>query len=66
MGNIMHKFKIEHKIPVSVNDAVIFQGIDKLHRREKCNHDHYITVFLHYVDQEGKYADQKFDGNNGL
>jgi len=66
MGNIMHKFKIEHKIPVSVNDAVIFQGIDKLHWREKCNHDHYITVFLHYVDQEGKYADQKFDGNNGL
>ena len=48
------------------NSAVIFQGTDKLHWREFCNHDYFITVFLHYVDQNGEYAKYKFDKRNRL
>ena len=53
--------KIEHKFSMLPNTALIFQGMDKLHWREKCQHDYFMTVFLHYVDQDGKYKDQKYD-----
>jgi len=48
------------------NNAVIFQGMDKIHWREVCNHDHFTTVFLHYVDQNGDYKDNKYDKRNLL
>tara|TARA_R100000734_G_C3318576_1_gene112909 strand:- start:2163 stop:2765 length:603 start_codon:yes stop_codon:yes gene_type:complete len=54
-------YKIENKYAMKLNDALIFQGQDKEHWRETCTHDHFITVFLHYVDQEGDLADYKFD-----
>ena len=34
--------------------------------RETCSHDHFITVFLHYVDQDGDLADYKFDQRTHL
>jgi hypothetical protein len=48
------------------NNAVIFKGRDKIHWREMCKHDHFMTVFLHYVDQEGPYKDFKFDKRESL
>ncbi len=53
--------KIDESFPMKPNNALIFKGMEKLHWREYCQHDHYITVFLHYVDQEGDYKDYKFD-----
>ena len=58
--------KIEHKYSMLPNNALIFQGLDKPHWREECIHDHYNTVFLHYVDQEGEYADFKYDKREQL
>lgn len=57
------KLNITHKYAMLPNNALIFNGQteEALHWREECEHDYYITVFLHYVDQEGKLADQKFD-----
>ena len=55
------RFRIDHKIPMVPNNAVIFKGIKKLHWREICHHDHFVTVFLHYVDQDGPYKEYKFD-----
>jgi len=55
------RYKIEHKFSMVPNDALIFKGMDKIHWREYCQHDHFITVFLHYVDQEGEFRDFKFD-----
>ena len=43
------------------NNALIFKGIEKKHWRETCHHDHFMTVFLHYVDQEGPFKEWKFD-----
>lgn len=58
--------KIEHKFSMLPNNALLFKGMEKLHWREYCTHDHYMTVFLHYVDQEGDYADWKFDKRTSL
>ena len=55
------KMKIEETFPMISNNALIFQGQEIDHWREKCEHDHYITVFLHYVEQEGKHKEYKFD-----
>ena len=64
-GNF-NRYRIEHKFPMLPNNAVIFKGMDKIHWREMCTHDHFITVFLHYVDQEGKYKEYKFDKRSRL
>ena len=56
----------DYKFPMVVNNALIFKGMEKIHWREICNHDHFITVFLHYVDQEGPYKEYKFDKRSDL
>ena len=38
----------------------------KIHSREYCKHDHFMTVFLHYVDQNGEFAEHKFDKRDML
>ena len=55
------RLKIDGKFPMKKNNALIFKGMDKLHWREICEHDNFITVFLHYVDQEGDYKEYKYD-----
>ena len=60
------RLKIDHKFPMIRNNAVIFKGMEKLHWREYCDLDHYMTVFLHYVDQEGPYKEYKYDGRHQL
>lgn len=60
------RYRIDHKFPMVPNNAVIFKGMDKIHWREICHHDHFMTVFLHYVDQEGPYKDFKFDKRDTL
>jgi len=55
------RYRIDHKFPMVRNNAVIFKGMDKIHWREVCKHDHFMTVFLHYVDQDGPYKENKFD-----
>ena len=53
--------KINYKFSMLPNNALIFKGMDSLHWREHCSHDHFITIFLHYVDQEGPYSEYRFD-----
>ena len=60
------RYRIDHKFPMVPNNAVIFKGMDDIHWREICTHDHFVTVFLHYVDQEGPYKKYKFDKRNML
>jgi len=61
-----NRYRIDHKFPMLPNNAVVFKGMDKIHWREICNHDHFITVFLHYVDQNGEFKDYKYDKRNLL
>ena len=60
------RYRIDNKFPIVPNNAVIFKGLDKIHWREYCIHDHYVMVFLHYVDQEGQYKDEKYDRRDNL
>lgn len=62
----LNRYRIDHKFPMLPNNAVIFKGMDKIHWREICTHDHFITVFLHYVDQEGPYKEFKYDKRDSL
>jgi len=64
--NEFKKYRIDHKFPMVPNNAVIFKGMDKLHWREYCTHDHFMTVFLHYVDQDGEYKEHKYDKRSML
>lgn len=58
--------KVKHEIPHLPNEAIIFKGHDAYHWREYCEHDHFISVFLHYVDQDGPFAEYKWDKREGL
>jgi len=60
------RVRIDHKYEMVPNNALIFKGRENIHWREVCTHDHFITVFLHYVDQEGPYKDSKFDNRPTL
>jgi len=64
--NEYKRYRIDSKFPMLPNNALIFKGMDKIHWREECQHDHFITVFLHYVDQEGPYKEFKFDKRENL
>jgi hypothetical protein len=57
------RLKKDYTFSMLPNNALIFQGQtkDALHWREECQHDYYITVFIHYVDQEGEKKEWKFD-----
>lgn len=61
-----NRYRIDYKFPMVPNNALLFKGLDKIHWREMCTHDHFMTVFLHYVDQEGPYKEFKFDKRNML
>lgn len=55
------------EIKMSIGDAVLYQGMQKHHWREKYTEGNWqAQVFLHYVDANGKYADHKFDKRGAL
>jgi hypothetical protein len=47
-------------------DALLYRGIDCFHWREPFQGSRLVQVFLHYVDRDGRHADQKFDGRKTL
>jgi len=47
-------------------DALLYRGIDLFHWREAYPGEVLAQVFLHYVDRDGRHADQKFDGRETL
>jgi hypothetical protein len=61
-----NRYKINYKYPMKPNNALIFKGMNNIHWREICTHDHFITVFLHYVDQQGEFKEYKYDKRSML
>lgn len=53
-------------VRMDVGDAVIYKGMEQPHWRDEFQGEWQAQVFLHYVDQDGDYADWKFDKRNGL
>ena len=54
------------KILMEVGDAVLYRGMDKYHWREQFKGQYQAQVFLHYVDQNGKNAEWKYDKRESL
>ena len=54
------------KVLMGVGDAVLYHGMEKIHWREAFTGEWQAQVFLHYVDADGPYADQKFDKRKSL
>jgi hypothetical protein len=62
MGDDEDKTINVSKIDMKVGDAVIYRGCDKWHWREPYVEGKWqAQVFLHYVDQNGPYAEWKYD-----
>jgi hypothetical protein len=47
-------------------DALLYRGLDLWHRRERYEGRQCVQVFLHFVDADGPYAGEKFDGRPSL
>lgn len=55
------------KIDMAIGDAVMYRGCDKWHWREPYFEGIWqAQVFLHYVDQNGPYAEWKYDKRESL
>ena len=54
--------------PVDLNpgDACIYLGCDLKHWRKPFQGDWHLQTFLHYVDQNGPYAEYKFDKQESI
>jgi hypothetical protein len=50
-------------IPMTVGDAVLYQGVHHRHGRTRPNPNAWSAhLFLHWVDRDGPYRDHAFDG----
>jgi hypothetical protein len=47
-------------------DALIYRGCDHTHWREPYDGQSVVQAFMHYVDQNGPHAGEKFDGRPSL
>ena len=53
-------------VELAPGDALLYRGIDCPHWREPLEGERNAQVFLHYVDQDGPYAEFKYDKRPGL
>ncbi len=53
-------------IELQPGDALVYRGIECSHWRESMVGERAVQVFLHYVDQNGPYAEWKFDKRPSL
>jgi len=66
-GDVWSIYMAGNKVDMQVGDAVLYRGMDVEHWREKYTEGQWqAQVFLHYVDADGPYADQKYDGRTTL
>jgi predicted 2-oxoglutarate/Fe(II)-dependent dioxygenase YbiX len=57
----------ENEIKMSVGDAALYRGMDKVHWRETYKEGKWqAQVFLHYVDADGPHAEWKYDKREKL
>jgi len=61
-------FRVKNKQQISMNvgDAVIYYGCEQPHWRDSFSGDWQAQIFLHYVDQNGKFVDFKYDKREKL
>lgn len=55
-----------YAVSLTPGDALLYRGCDCSHWREAFPGTQLVQVFLHYVDRDGPYADEKFDRRKTL
>ncbi|HJP03543.1 MAG: hypothetical protein CL799_01165 [Chromatiales bacterium] len=55
----------EKSIDMNPGDGIIYKGCELRHWREAFEGEHHAQVFMHYVDANGPYKDQIYDGRPG-
>jgi hypothetical protein len=51
-------------VPMEVGDAVLYRGVNHRHGRVRPNPNAWsVHLFLHWVDRDGPFRDQAFDGS---
>ena len=60
------RVKNQTKLDIAIGDGVIYKGYDAPHWREVLKDGWQTQIFLHYVDQNGPYAEWKYDKRPGL
>lgn len=53
-------------VAMKPGDAAVYRGIECPHWREPFQGELAAQVFLHYVEQNGRYAEWKFDKRRSL
>lgn len=64
--NQIFRVKNIQEVNMEVGDAVIYKGCEAPHWREELQGEWQAQIFLHYVDQDGPYAEWKYDKRNCL
>jgi len=59
--DLIFRVKNIQKVDMEVGDAVIYNGHEVPHWREELQGEWQTQIFLHYVDQDGPYAEWKYD-----
>jgi hypothetical protein len=54
------------KIDLNLGDLCLYKGCELYHWRPKFTQDWYLQSFLHYVDANGKFKDNVYDGREYL
>lgn len=54
------------KLVLDPGDAVLYRGCDIYHWRDEYKGEWQCQVFLHYVDANGPYKDERYDGRHQL
>ena len=62
----IHRVKNQTKLDIAIGDGVIYKGCDAPHWREVLKDGWQTQIFLHYVDQNGPYAEWKYDKRPAL
>ena len=55
-------YGITHEIIMNAGDMLVYKGLELEHWRNEFEGTQHIQTFLHYVDADGLYTDQKYDG----
>lgn len=54
------------KLVLQSGDAILYKGCESYHWRDAFDGEWQCQIFLHYVDSEGPYKDEKFDRRDKL
>lgn len=56
----------DKEVNLNLGDGVIYLGIEDFHERKELQTDYYTQCFLHYVDANGPYKQNKLDKRKRL